>query len=181
MMFRTALLAASAAALVSTPVFADHHGKKKEDYAAEKAEKSDIVDTAMAAGQFGTLVAALKAADLAEALKGDGPFTVFAPTDEAFANLPEGTVETLLKPENKEQLAAILTYHVVAGKTKSKDLAGKELSVETLNGAEIAIDGTEGVTVAGGKVIKADIYTSNGVIHVVDTVLMPPAPAESDS
>ena len=178
MILRTALLAASAAALIATPALADHHGKK-EGYKTEKTEKADIVDTAVAAGKFETLVAALKAADLAEALKAEGPFTVFAPSDEAFAKLPEGTVETLLLPENKEKLTAILTYHVVPGKTKSKDLAGQTLSVATLNGAEVAIDGTDGVTVAGGRVVKADIVTSNGVIHVVDTVLMPPKKEEA--
>lgn len=172
MIIRTALFATTAALMIATPAFADHHGEKKE-YKAEKAEKADIVDTAMSAGSFGTLVAALKAADLVEALKADGPFTVFAPTDEAFAALPEGTVEDLLKPENKDKLTAILTYHVVPGKTKSKDLAGQTLSVETLNGAEVAIDGTDGVTIGGATVVTPDVYASNGVIHVIDTVLLP--------
>ncbi|MEL6372258.1 MAG: fasciclin domain-containing protein [Pseudomonadota bacterium] len=139
-----------------------------------KAEKADIVDTAVAAGSFNTLVAAVQAAGLEDTLRSEGPFTVFAPTDEAFAALPAGTVEDLLKPENKDQLVSILTYHVVSGKTKSKDLAGQTLSVATVNGAEVAIDGTNGVKVGNANVVKADIYTSNGVIHVIDTVLMPP-------
>ncbi|MEL6361491.1 MAG: fasciclin domain-containing protein [Pseudomonadota bacterium] len=139
-----------------------------------KAEKADIVDTAVAAGSFNTLVAAVQAAGLEDTLRSEGPFTVFAPTDEAFAALPAGTVEDLLKPENKDQLVSILTYHVVSGKTKSKDLAGQTLSVATVNGAEVAIDGTDGVKVGNANVVKADIYTSNGVIHVIDTVLLPP-------
>lgn len=163
------IVPAAAAFMIATPAFAGHHGEKKMDY----AEKADIVDTAVAAGKFNTLVAAVQAAGLEETLRGDGPFTVFAPTDEAFAALPEGTVETLLKPENKDQLVAILTYHVVAGKTISKDLAGKTLSAATVNGAEVAIDGTDGVKVGGANVVKADIWASNGVIHVIDAVLLP--------
>lgn len=155
--------------LAATPVFAGHHEKGEM-----KAEKADIVDTAVAAGSFNTLVAAVQAAGLEDTLRSEGPFTVFAPTDEAFAALPAGTVEDLLKPENKDQLVSILTYHVVSGKTKSKDLAGQTLSVATVNGAEVAIDGTNGVKVGNANVVKADIYTSNGVIHVIDTVLMPP-------
>ncbi len=137
--------------------------------------KADIVDTASEAGQFNTLLAAAKAAGLVDALKGDGPLTVFAPTDEAFAALPEGTVETLLKPENKDQLAGILKLHVIAGsKVVSGDLAGKTLTAETLNGS-VAIDGTDGVKVNGANVVKADIMASNGVIHVIDKVLLPEA------
>jgi uncharacterized surface protein with fasciclin (FAS1) repeats len=139
----------------------------------EKA-KSDIVDVAAAAGKFNTLVAAVQAAGLEDTLRGPGPFTVFAPTDEAFAALPAGTVESLLKPENKEQLAAILAYHVLAGETKSAALAGKKLDVATVNSAKVMIDGTKGVTVNGANVVKADIVASNGVIHVIDAVLMPP-------
>ena len=108
-------------------------------------------------------------------LQSAGPFTVFAPTDAAFAALPAGTVETLLKPENKKQLASVLTYHVVAGKTMSTALAGKQLSVTTVQGASLAIDGRNGVTVGGAKVIAADVAASNGVIHVIDKVLLPPA------
>ena len=133
----------------------------------------DIVDTAVDAGSFGTLVAAVQAAGLVETLKGEGPFTVFAPTDAAFAALPEGTVENLLKPENKDQLVAVLTYHVLSGKVMSGDIAGKELSAATVQGSELDIDATDGVTVDGANVVTADIETSNGVIHVVDAVLLP--------
>jgi uncharacterized surface protein with fasciclin (FAS1) repeats len=133
----------------------------------------DIVDTAIDAGSFSTLVAAVQAAGLVETLKGEGPFTVFAPTDAAFAALPEGTVENLLKPENKDQLVAVLTYHVLSGKVMSGDIAGKELSAPTVQGSELDIDATDGVTVDGANVVTADIETSNGVIHVVDAVLLP--------
>ena len=143
---------------------------------AKKVEKKDIVETAAESGSFGTLLAAAEAAGLVEALKGDGPLTVFAPTDAAFAALPAGTVETLLKPENKDQLAGILKLHVIAGKVKSKDLAGTVTNAETLNGT-LSVDGTDGVTVIApgstATVVNADIYTSNGIIHVVDTVLLP--------
>ena len=133
----------------------------------------DIVDTAVKAGSFNTLVAAVKAAGLVETLKGAGPFTVFAPTDEAFAKLPKGTVEDLLKPENKAKLTSILTYHVVPGKIMSKDIAGKALKAKSVQGAEISVDATKGVMVDTAKVVTADIETSNGVIHVIDKVLMP--------
>ncbi|MBS1850219.1 MAG: fasciclin domain-containing protein [Acidobacteria bacterium] len=135
--------------------------------------KKDIVDTAVAAGSFQTLAAALQAADLVSTLKGAGPFTVFAPTDDAFKKLPAGTVETLLRPENKEKLKAILLYHVVAGKVPAAAVV-KLNSAKTVNGQEVQIatqDGT--VTVNGAKVIKADVWASNGVIHVIDTVLLP--------
>ena len=137
------------------------------------AQDADIVETAVGAGTFTTLVAAVEAAGLVETLKGEGPFTVFAPTDEAFAALPAGTVDTLLLPENKDQLVAILTYHVVPGKVMSADLAGKELAVATVNGAEVAIDATDGVSVNGANVVTADIEASNGVVHVIDAVIMP--------
>jgi uncharacterized surface protein with fasciclin (FAS1) repeats len=140
---------------------------------AASAQAADIVDTAVEAGQFETLVAAVQAAELVDTLKGDGPFTVFAPTDEAFAKLPEGTVDDLLKPENKDQLTAILTYHVVPGKTMSSDLAGQTLEVESVQGDTIAIDATDGVKVDDATVVTADIETDNGVIHVIDTVIMP--------
>ena len=143
---------------------ADHHGG---------GHSMDIVDTAIDAGSFGTLVAAVQAAGLVETLKGEGPFTVFAPTDAAFAALPDGTVDNLLKPENKDQLVAVLTYHVLAGKVMSGDIAGKELSAATVQGSELDIDATDGVTVDGANVVTADIETSNGVIHVVDAVLLP--------
>ena len=137
------------------------------------AKAADLVDTAIAAGSFKTLVTAVKAAGLVETLKGKGPFTVFAPTDEAFAKLPAGTVENLLKPENKKQLVAILTYHVVSGKVMSKDLAGKNTMAKSVEGGEISVGATDGVKVDNAKVVKADIEASNGVIHVIDAVIMP--------
>lgn len=140
---------------------------------AAKAGEKDIVDTAVGAGSFNTLVAAVQAAGLVDTLKGEGPFTVFAPTDEAFAALPEGTVENLLKPENKDQLVAILTYHVVPGKVMSSDIAGKKAEVASVQGGEISVDATDGVKVDGAKVVTADIETSNGVIHVIDAVILP--------
>jgi len=141
---------------------------------AQAAADKDIVDTAVGAGSFKTLAAALKAADLVDTLKGKGPFTVFAPTDEAFAKLPAGTVETLLKPENKAKLAGILTYHVVAGKVEAKD-AVKLKSAKTVNGASFKITaGKDGVMVDKAKVVKTDIGCSNGVIHVIDAVILPP-------
>ena len=133
----------------------------------------DIIDTAASAGQFNTLVAAVEAADLVTTLKGDGPFTVFAPTDEAFAALPEGTVENLLKPENKDQLVAVLTYHVVSGKIMSSDIAGTATMVESVQGSELDVNATDGVTVDGATVVTADIETDNGVIHVIDRVVLP--------
>lgn len=133
----------------------------------------DIVDTAVSAGQFNTLVAAVQAAGLVDTLKGEGPFTVFAPTDEAFAALPEGTVETLLKPENLEQLVAVLTYHVIPGKVMSTDIAGQALQVESVQGSSLSVDATNGVTVDGANVVAADIETDNGVIHVIDKVVLP--------
>jgi len=138
-----------------------------------KAGEKDIVDTAVSAGSFNTLVAAVQAAGLVDTLKGEGPFTVFAPTDEAFAALPEGTVENLLKPENKDQLVAILTYHVVPGKVMSSDIAGKKAEVASVQGGKISVDATDGVKVDGAKVVTADIETSNGVIHVIDAVILP--------
>ena len=136
--------------------------------------KKDIVDTAAAAGTFETLIAAAKAADLVDALKGDGPITVFAPTDEAFAALPAGTVETLLKPENKDQLAAVLTYHVVPGKVMSTDLVD-DMKATTLMGEDVTINLDNGVMVNTASVVTADIEASNGVIHVIDEVILPPS------
>ena len=133
----------------------------------------DIVDTAISAGQFNTLVAAVQAAGLVDTLKGEGPFTVFAPTDEAFAALPEGTVDNLLKPENQDQLVAVLTYHVVPGKVMSNDIAGQSLEVESVQGSALSVDATSGVTVDGANVVAADIETDNGVIHVIDKVVLP--------
>lgn len=136
--------------------------------------KKDIVDTAVSAGSFNTLVAAVEAAGLVETLKGEGPFTVFAPTDEAFAALPEGTVEDLLKPENKDKLVAILTYHVVAGKVMSGDVSGPETMADTVQGQQLTINATNGVMINDATVTAADIDASNGVIHVIDKVLLPP-------
>lgn len=133
----------------------------------------DIVDTAVAAGTFTTLVAAVTAADLGATLKGEGPFTVFAPNDAAFAKLPAGTVDDLVKPENKAKLAAILTYHVMPGKVMAADIAGKTVEPATVNGETLHVDATSGVTVNGAGVVTADIECTNGVIHVIDTVLMP--------
>ena len=141
---------------------------------ASPAIAADIVDTAVKAGQFTTLSTALKAAGLVDTLKGAGPFTVFAPTDDAFKKLPNGTVENLLKPENKSQLVKVLTYHVVPGKVMSTSLAGKKTEVKTVEGGILAIDATSrGVMVDNAKVVSADVVADNGVIHVIDTVLMP--------
>jgi uncharacterized surface protein with fasciclin (FAS1) repeats len=139
---------------------------------ARGAEKN-IVETAAAAGSFNTLAAALRAAGLVEALEGAGPFTVFAPSDEAFAKLPAGTIEDLLKPENREKLKAILTYHVVPGKVLARDVV-KIKSARTLNGQELRITVTGGnVRVNDAAVIKTDVEASNGVIHVIDSVVLP--------
>ena len=158
-----ALIVLVALALVPSLATADHHeGKKK-----------DIVQTAVAAGQFKTLAAALEAGGLVDTLKGDGPFTVFAPTDAAFAKLPKGTVEELLKPENKEKLVGILKYHVVPAKATAADVAGMS-SAKTVNGKDVALKAADGkVMVNDATVTKADIEASNGVIHVIDTVLLP--------
>jgi uncharacterized surface protein with fasciclin (FAS1) repeats len=135
--------------------------------------QADIVETAVAAGQFNTLAAALDAAGLVATLQGEGPFTVFAPTDEAFAKLPAGTVESLLKPENRDQLVAILTYHVVAGKVMAKDVVNLS-EASTVNGSNLSIMVVDGkVRINDATVIAADVATSNGVIHVVDTVILP--------
>lgn len=158
MRLKTTMLAATVALVTSFGAFA--------------ADK-DIVDTAVAAGQFKTLAAALEAAGLVETLKGAGPFTVFAPTDAAFAALPAGTVEDLLKPENKDKLTEILTYHVVAGKVMAGDLKDG-MKAPTVEGAEITIDLDNGPMVNDAKVTTADVAASNGVIHVIDKVIMPP-------
>ncbi len=159
------LILAAKAALFTTAAVAGHH--------AEMEAKKDIVDTAVAAGQFETLAAALGAAGLVDTLKGEGPFTVFAPTDAAFAKLPEGTVESLLKPENKDQLVSILTYHVVSGKVDSKAVV-KLSEATTVNGSNIDIAVKDGsVKINDATVVKADIKTSNGIIHVIDTVILP--------
>jgi uncharacterized surface protein with fasciclin (FAS1) repeats len=156
-----ALLAA--ALLLATEVYAGGYDKKQ----------ADIVDTAVAAGSFNTLAAALQAGGLVDTLKGDGPYTVFAPTDEAFAKLPDGTVEMLLLPENKDKLVEILTYHVVAGKVTSAEVVTLE-KAQTANGSDVAIKVVdETVFINDSRVVAADIQASNGVIHVVDTVILP--------
>ncbi|MCI4677728.1 fasciclin domain-containing protein [Rhodoblastus acidophilus] len=137
------------------------------------AKAADIVDTAASAGSFNTLVTAVKAAGLVDTLKSPGPFTVFAPTDEAFKKLPKGTVESLLKPENKAKLVKILTYHVVRGKIPSSEVVGKRPSVKTVEGQKLHIDGRHGVKVNRAHVVKADVEADNGVIHAIDKVLIP--------
>jgi uncharacterized surface protein with fasciclin (FAS1) repeats len=140
---------------------------------AVAAENKDIVDTAVAAGSFKTLARALAAADLVQTLKGPGPFTVFAPTDEAFAKLPAGTLESLLRPENKAKLQRILTYHVVPGRVKASEVMAMQ-SAKAVSGDTIAIAAAGGgVTVGGARVVKTDIAATNGVIHVIDAVMLP--------
>ena len=147
---------------LSSAAHADHHGMKK-----------DIVDVAAANGSFSTLVAAVKAAGLVDTLKGDGPFTVFAPTDEAFAKLPASTVENLLKSENKDKLTAILTYHVVSGKVMAADVVKLD-SATTVQGQSVNVTTNDGsVMINNANVVMADVKASNGVIHVIDTVLLP--------
>ncbi|MFC3614033.1 fasciclin domain-containing protein [Lutimaribacter marinistellae] len=158
-MLRTTAISTAAALMIGTAAFAGGHSK-------------DIVDTAMGAGDFSTLLAAAEAAGLVETLKSEGPFTVFAPTDAAFEALPEGTVESLLMPENKEQLTSILTYHVVPGKVMSGDLSDGMMAT-TVQGGDITVDLGDGVMVNDATVTTADIETSNGVIHVIDKVIMP--------
>ena len=162
------LAAAAVCAIFSVQIaFAGGHAS------SEMAMKKDIVDTAVAAGSFNTLAAALQAAGLIDALKGDGPFTVFAPTDDAFAKLPAGTLDSLLQSENKETLKALLLYHVIPGKVMSSDISGS-VAPETLEGTTISVVASDGgVTVNGANVIKADIEASNGVIHVIDAVINP--------
>ncbi|QEH33385.1 Immunogenic protein MPT70 precursor [Aquisphaera giovannonii] len=157
------LFAVAASMALAAPAFAD--------------DKKDIVDTAVAADSFKTLVAAVKAAGLVDTLKGEGPFTVLAPTDEAFAKLPEGTVESLLKPENKEKLVAILKYHVIPGKAMAADVVKLDgEKVKTAEGKSVKVAVKDGsVMINGAKVVKTDIEASNGVIHVIDTVILPPA------
>lgn len=157
-MFAKAFSAAALSLAIAMPAFA--------------ADKTNIIDTARAAGGFDTLLAAVNAAGLTETLKGNGPFTVFAPTDAAFAALPSGTVEDLLKPENKDKLTGILTYHVVPGKVMATDLR-EGLKVKTVQGSEVTVTLEGGTKVDGATVSMADIEASNGVIHVIDAVIMP--------
>jgi uncharacterized surface protein with fasciclin (FAS1) repeats len=159
MIRRTFIALTAAASFMSVPAFAESHAK-------------DIVDTAVEAGTFNTLAAALTAAGLVETLKGEGPFTVFAPTDEAFAKLPAGTVDDLLKPENKDKLTAILTYHVVPGAVMSTDLT-EGMKAATVQGGEVTITLEGGPKVNDAMITTPDIAASNGVIHVIDTVIMP--------
>jgi uncharacterized surface protein with fasciclin (FAS1) repeats len=175
--FVGSMVLVAAVALVTVPVVraggacpaAAHHKKQ----CADSQEGKDIVSVAVGAGQFKTLAAALTAAGLVDTLKGEGPFTVFAPTDEAFSKLPEGTVADLLKPENKEKLVAVLTYHVVPGKVLAADVV-KLSKARTVQGSEVTISVSNGaVKIDGAKVLKADIPASNGVIHVIDSVLLP--------
>ncbi len=158
------IILASTLALLTSVASAGNHGNHQQ---------KDIVDTAVAAGSFTTLVAALEAAGLVETLKGEGPFTVFAPTDAAFAALPAGTLESLLDPANQATLQSILTYHVLPGKVMSADIAGQTLAPATVQGTTVAIDATDGVKVKGANVVTADIEASNGVIHVIDAVILP--------
>ena len=158
-MFRKMMTTTAATLFMAGAAFAGGHSK-------------DIVDTAVGAGDFNTLVAAVKAAGLVDTLKGEGPFTVFAPTDAAFAALPEGTVEDLLKPENKEKLVSILTYHVLPGKVMSGDL-NDDMSAATVQGSAVMIDLDKGVMVNDASVVTADIEAENGVIHVIDKVILP--------
>jgi len=159
----TYIALAAALLLLVTDAYAGNYGKKQ----------ADIVDTAVAAGTFNTLAAALEAGGLVETLKADGPYTVFAPTDEAFAKLPDGTVEMLLLPENKDKLVEILTYHVVAGKVTAAEVVTLQ-SAKTANGSDVAIRVVdETVFINDSRVVATDIAASNGVIHVVDTVILP--------
>lgn len=139
-----------------------------------QAQDKNIVQLAAGTDALSTLVAAVKAGDLVETLSSDGPFTVFAPTNEAFAALPEGTLEMLLKPENKDKLVSVLTYHVVSGKVKSTDLQD-DMMAETVQGEKISIDLSDGVKVNQSNVVSADIMASNGVVHVIDKVILPPS------
>lgn len=174
----SAILVAAVLTVVSGSCFAqtcpNQGGHVEVVSTVAPAQAKDIVDTAVA-GKFNTLVAAVKAAGLVDTLKGKGPFTVFAPTDEAFAKLPKGTVEDLLKPENKDKLVAILTYHVVPGSVKAAAVKDG-LKAKTVQGQEVSfkISGKD-VMIDNAKIIKTDIETSNGVIHVIDTVILPPA------
>nr|WP_290884791.1 fasciclin domain-containing protein [Arenimonas sp.] len=166
-LFRKSLLAAMMTAVVATPAFAGHHNEGMDKPAGT------IVDVAASNADFETLVAAVKAAGLVETLSGEGPFTVFAPTDDAFAKLPAGTLENLLKPENKDQLVAILTYHVVAGKVTAADVVKLDTAT-TVNGAaaDVTVSGST-VKIDEATVTATDIKASNGIIHVIDTVILP--------
>ncbi|PZO37278.1 MAG: fasciclin [Pseudanabaena frigida] len=172
---RTAGLAiATASLLVTLPALANEQQTTPTVKKVAAAPTGNIVQVAVANGSFKTLVAAVKASGLVDTLSGKGPFTVFAPTDEAFAKLPKGTVETLLKPENKAILVKVLTYHVVSGKVYAKDIKAGSALVPTVEGSSIKVTKGKNVVIDNAKVIAADVKTSNGVIHVIDTVLLPP-------
>jgi uncharacterized surface protein with fasciclin (FAS1) repeats len=164
MLKHLAIFCTAASLTLSGAALADDH---------MESEPMDIPTVAAEAGNFDTLLAAVKAADLSETLSSEGPFTVFAPTDEAFGALPEGTLDELLKEENQDQLRSILLYHVVPGEYKAEDLAGDVQNLDTAGEQSLRVDGTDGVTVAGASVVTADVEASNGVIHVIDTVLLP--------
>ena len=164
-----AILAAGSLGLFATVAFAENPMVG----GAAMSPTKDIIDNAVNSADHTTLVAAVKAAGLVATLKSKGPFTVFAPTNEAFAALPAGTVETLLKPENKATLTKILTYHVLPGKVMAADIAGKTMHVKTVEGSEVAVDATSGVKVDGATVVIADVAATNGVIHAIDHVIMP--------
>ena len=166
---------------INVAALAGGHSAAKQSTQPQADSQGDIVDVAVSAGTFETLVAAVQAAELVDALKGDGPYTVFAPTDEAFAALPDGTVESLLQPENQAQLQAVLLYHVVPGKVMKGDLQQGSVTAETLQGSTVEIVKTNGwtekqraVTVNGANVVATDVPASNGVIHVIDAVILPP-------
>ena len=171
-------VAAAALALslgASAPAFAQMKEKEKSVTVggAPMYPSKNIVQNAVNSKDHTTLVAAVKAAGLVDTLQSPGPFTVFAPTNEAFAKLPAGTVDTLLKPENKKTLTNVLTYHVVPGKVTSDSLAGRKTMMKTVEGSQVSIDATDGVRIDNAKVTKMDIEASNGLIHVIDTVIMP--------
>lgn len=170
------LLALSLAACGSPSAATDDHAASGDETTGSEAASADIVDTAVAAGSFSTLVAAVQAAGLEETLRGPGPFTVFAPTDAAFAALPEGTLESLLLPENREQLTSILTYHVVSGRVTASDAAALT-SAPTVSGASapIAPGANGGLTIGGANIVTTDIECDNGIIHVIDAVMLPPS------
>jgi uncharacterized surface protein with fasciclin (FAS1) repeats len=157
------LMFIAAALLIAPLTFAGNYGDKKAQ---------TVVEIAASKAEFSTLVSAVRAAGLVETLNGDGPFTVFAPTNAAFEKLPEGTVENLLKPENKDELVAVLTYHVVPGKVMAADVVGLD-SAPTVNGKELSVDASNGVKIDNATVTATDIGASNGVIHVIDTVVLP--------
>jgi uncharacterized surface protein with fasciclin (FAS1) repeats len=176
---KTVLIAGTALGLAACATMADDESMM-EEASMDEPMAMDIVDTAIAADDFNTLVAAVQAAGLVETLRSEGPFTVFAPTDAAFEALPDGTLDSLLLPENQDQLVTILTYHVVPGAVMAADLAGQQLEVATVQGEAVAIDGTDGVMVNQANVIQADIDASNGVIHVIDAVILPPSLTTDD-